>query len=120
VRGQDQVDDNCSFSLPYEDDLESVASAEFVPDDLNVLEGNHKVAAIRETGGSSSGDNASTMQPRLPSRTIASVYPQQVEQADHYVDHIGAPDVDSYAKALLNELGVTENYMDSLAHVADP
>jgi hypothetical protein len=115
VRGQDQVDDDCGFSLPYEEDLESVDSAEAVPNDLNVLEGGHKVAAIRETGGSFSGDKDSTMQPRLLSRTIASVYQLQQEQAEHYLDHHGALDVDSYAEALLDELGVTENYIDSLA-----
>jgi hypothetical protein len=76
----------------------------------------HKVATFRETGGSFSGDKDSTMQRRLPSRTIASVYQLQEEQAEHYLDHQGPLDVDSYAEALLNELGVTENYMDSLAH----
>jgi hypothetical protein len=115
VRGPDQVDDDYGFSLPYEENLESVATAEPVLDDLNVLEGSHKVAAIREIGGLSSGDKDSTMQPRLPSTTIASVYQLEEEQADHYVDHHGALDVDSYAEALLDELGVTENYMDSLA-----
>jgi hypothetical protein len=116
VRGPDQVDDDNGFSLPYEEDLESVDTAEHVPNDFNVLEGGHKVAAIRETGGSFSGDKDSTMQPRLQSRTIASVYQVQKEQADRYLDHHGALDVDSYAEALLDELRVTENYMDSLAH----
>jgi hypothetical protein len=51
--------------LPYEEDLESVDSAEPVPNDLNVLEGGQKLAAIGETGGSFSGDKDSTMQLRM-------------------------------------------------------
>jgi hypothetical protein len=68
---------------------------------LQVLEGGHKVAAIRERGDSFSGDKDGTMQPRLPSRAIATVYQVQKEQADHYLDHQGPLDVDSYAEALL-------------------
>ena len=132
VRGQDadvDMDEGQEFSLPFDDDdsssvASSVASKEEQLIAHRLPQGSHQVAAIGKestcSGDHESGDHESSkQQPRQPSRSIASISQLQQTQIDYH----GPLDVDSFAEpllldaeALLSELGVTENYMESMAH----
>ncbi len=138
VRGPDKSQDEMEFSLPLADGDEawlmdrSVHAVDVVVDAASLSRPNPSDSQLRRLNPSRSQlegtvdddnrelsavemaakwDAARRMQPRQPSRTIASISQLQDEQFDSY----GAPDVDSFAETLLAELGVTENYVQQMA-----